>query len=471
MTRTILAVIGLLSTALVLPALAQTDEIALDYEKFTLDNGLRVIVHEDRKAPVVAVAVWYDVGSADEPDGRSGFAHLFEHLMFNGSENYDGEFFEPLEQVGATGLNGTTNFDRTNYFETVPTPALDLALWLESDRMGHLLGAITQDKLDEQRGVVQNEKRQGENQPYGRVFNQIVDQVFPEGHPYDHTVIGSMEDLNAASLEDVKDWFRTYYGAGNAIVVLAGDIDAEEARPLMEKYFGDVPPGPPLSDVDGWVPELDSNIYETMQDRVPQARLYRIWTAPGRTTETAQKLQLAADVLGDGKNSRLYKDLVYDKQIATNAASFFLDLELTSLVGITVDVKQGEDPKEVAAAVDEVIADFLQSGPTRDELTRAVTKIEFDTIQGLEQVGGFGGKAVTLASGELYAGDPAFVLTALERYRSATARDVKSEANDWMSRPFYQPIGPPRRLPRRDCRRARRSAGRRAGSSSHSPRT
>ena len=218
-------------------------QVDINYETFTLDNGLTVVVHEDRKAPIVAVNVWYSVGSKDEKVGKTGFAHLFEHLMFNGSENYDDEYFGPFERAGATEMNGTTNNDRTNYFENVPTPALDMALWMESDRMGHLLGAITQDKLDEQRGVVQNEKRQGEAQPYGRVWGYLAEQTFPEGHPYSWSVIGSMEDLNAASLDDVHQWFKDYYGAANAVVVLAGDIDVETAKAKMQKYFGDIAPG------------------------------------------------------------------------------------------------------------------------------------------------------------------------------------------------------------------------------------
>lgn len=210
-------------------AQAQLPDIDIPYERFELENGLTVIVHEDRKAPIVAVSIWYGVGSAHEPEGKTGFAHLFEHLMFNGSEHYNDDYFGPFEQVGATGMNGTTWFDRTNYFQTVPTPALEMALWMESDRMTHLLGAIDQERLDEQRGVVQNEKRQGDNQPYGMVEYSQLRALFPEGHPYAHSTIGSMEDLDAASLEDVQDWFRQYYGASNAVLVLAGDIDAEEA--------------------------------------------------------------------------------------------------------------------------------------------------------------------------------------------------------------------------------------------------
>ena len=224
------AALGGLAPAPVMAKPAQVAKVDIPFEQFTLPNGLRVVVHTDRKAPIVAVNVWYHVGSKDEPAGRTGFAHLFEHLMFQGSENHAGEYFEPFKQVGVTGQNGTTNTDRTNYFENVPTTALDMALWMESDRMGHLLGAIDQAALDEQRGVVQNEKRQGENQPYGQVWEKLSRAMYPEGHPYHHGVIGSMNDLNAASLDDVKTWFRTWYGPNNAVLVLAGDIDLATAK-------------------------------------------------------------------------------------------------------------------------------------------------------------------------------------------------------------------------------------------------
>ncbi len=420
-------------------AAGRAPDIDLTYEKFTLDNGLRVIVHEDRKAPIVAVSVWYHVGSKDEPAGKTGFAHLFEHLMFNGSENYDDEFFKPLEQVGATGRNGTTSFDRTNYFENVPTPALDLALWLESDRMGHLLGAVTQEKLDEQRGVVQNEKRQNyDNQPYGTAFKHIVEGLFPSDHPYSHLPIGSLEDLDAASLEDVKAWFRKYYGPNNSVLVLAGDIDAATAREKVETYFGDIPPGPPLERYEDWVPERNVNTYQVVEDKVPQTRIYRIWAAPERTARETKLLRLAADVLGDGKNSRLYRTLAYDRQLATSASTFLLENELASALGVFVDVAEGADRREVERLIDQEVAKFLEEGPTAEELGRAVTKINADVIRGLEQVGGFGGKAVTLASGEIYAGDPDYIETELEWYNSATPADVREAARDWLADGFHQ---------------------------------
>src|SRR5580765_4161497 len=297
-------------------AASATAGIDIPYTQFTLPNGLRVIVHEDRKAPVVSVAVLYHVGSKDEPAGKTGFAHLFEHLMFNGSENHRGEFFAPFEQAGATGQNGTTWFDRTNYYETVPTTALDMALWMESDRMGHLLGAIDQKKLDEQRGVVQNEKRQGENRPYGKVDELITASTYPAGHPYSWTTIGSMEDLNAASLEDVKTWFRTYYGAANAVLVIAGDVQPEEVRRKVEHYFGDIGPGPVLKRTESWVARMSGEKRASLQDRVPQSRIYKTWNIPGYNTRDFTLLQIAAEVLAGGKNSRLYKRLVYTDQVA-----------------------------------------------------------------------------------------------------------------------------------------------------------
>ena len=234
----------LLSFALLLPLVGLKmfgQEIDIPFKKFVLDNGLTLIVHEDHKAPIVAVNVWYHVGSKNEKPGKTGFAHLFEHLMFNGSENFNDDYFIPLEKVGATDMNGTTNVDRTNYFQNVPTPALDLALWMESDRMGHMLGAIDQAKLDEQRGVVQNEKRQGENAPYGVVRQLLTENTYPAGHPYSWSTIGSMEDLDAASLEDVQEWFKTYYGAANAVISIAGDVNPEEVKARVEHYFGDIP--------------------------------------------------------------------------------------------------------------------------------------------------------------------------------------------------------------------------------------
>ena len=413
-------------------------DVDIPFERFVLDNGLRVIVHEDRKAPIVAVGVWYHVGSKDEKPGKTGFAHLFEHIMFNGSENFDDEYFKPFEEVGATGQNGTTWFDRTNYFQNVPTPALEMALWMESDRMGHLLGAVTQEKLDNQRGVVQNEKKQGDNQPYGMVRYHELEGLYPEGHPYRWSTIGSLEDLDAASLDDVKEWFNENYGAANTVLVLAGDVSAAEARPLVEKYFGNIDAGPPLAKRTAFVPEKSSITSERIYDRVPQARIYRAWVVPGRTTRTRADLDVAAAVLGSGKNSRFYKALVYDAQVATNVSVGVEAHELASVFRITATLKPGGDVNAVSAMIDEIMADFLANGPAKDELERAKTKINASFIRGIEQVGGFSGKASTLAQGELYAGDPGFFRTRLDWLNGADAERVLAASTTWLERPYHQ---------------------------------
>ena len=410
------------------------DEIDIPFRKFVLDNGLTLIVHEDRKAPVVAVNVWYHVGSKNEKPGKTGFAHLFEHLMFNGTENYPGEFFEPFERVGATGMNGTTNFDRTNYFEVVPKNALDLALWMESDRMGHLLGAVDQARLDEQRGVVQNEKRQGENQPYGRVFNVLFENVFPSGHPYSWSVIGSMDDLNAAELDDVREWFKQYYGAANAVLVIAGDVRAADVKARVEHYFGHIPAGPPLTRQNEWIPELAGTHRLTMQDRVPQARLYKAWTMPRYGTLESNRLDLVAGILSEGKTSRLYKRLVYDERIASDVSAFAFPLEIAGIFGIIATALPGHTLAELDTAIEEEIATFLEEGPSDAELERMVTSRRAGFIRGIERVGGFGGKSDQLARNETYMGDPAFYKTTLARWDEARPEDLRTAAAEWMSR-------------------------------------
>jgi zinc protease len=294
------------------------EPIDIPHTKYVLDNGLTLLVHEDHKAPIVAVNVWYHVGSKNEKPGRTGFAHLFEHLMFNGSEHYNDDYFKVLQRIGATTLNGTTWLDRTNYFQNVPRTALDTVLWMESDRMGFMLPAIDQEKLDEQRGVVQNEKRQGENQPYGRVDFIMQENAFPEGHPYSWDTIGYMEDLQAAALEDVHEWFKAYYGAANAVIAIAGDITAEEAKVKVEKYFGNIPAGPPVAKQQAWIAKRSGEHRMTMQDRVPQARIYKEWNIPEWGTAANVYLDLVGDIMAEGKNSRLYKRLIYDEQIATD---------------------------------------------------------------------------------------------------------------------------------------------------------
>jgi zinc protease len=409
-------------------------QLDIPYQKFSLPNGLTVLVHEDHKAPVVSVAVWYHVGSKDEPVGKTGFAHLFEHLMFNGSENHKGEFFAPFEQAGATGQNGTTWFDRTNYYETVPTTALDMALWMESDRMGHLLGAIDQKTLDEQRGVVQNEKRQGENQPYGRVDERMLLQTFPSNHPYHHDTIGSMTDLNAASLADVKTWFRSYYGAANTTVVLAGDIDAATAKAKMLKYFGDIPAGPPVAHQQQWVAPRATSTRDQMDDRVAQTRIYREWNVPARGQRDLTLLDLAADVLGGGKTSRLYQRLVYKDKLVDDISIGITPFELVSQFTLQADVKQGIDPAKVEAVIAEEWAKFLASGPTAQELAQRQAMGRAQTIRGLERAAG---KGVALAEGQVYLGNPDAWKRDLAWNQQAKPTDVLAAAKKWLGKGDY----------------------------------
>jgi len=416
---------------------AQAQDLEIGYEKFVLDNGLTLIVHQDHKAPIVAVNVWYHVGSKNEKEGKTGFAHLFEHLMFNGSENYNDDYFKPFDRVGATGMNGTTNFDRTNYFQEVPKNALDMALWMESDRMGNLLGAIDQARLDEQRGVVQNEKRQGENQPYGKVFTTAFRNIFPAGHPYSWPVIGYMEDLEAASLEDVHEWFGEYYGAANAVLVVAGDVDPQHVLQRVEHYFGSIPSGPPLTKQDVWIPDVEGVHRQVMQDRVPQARVYKIWMMPEIGHPEAVELDLVAGILSEGKTSRLYKRLVFDDQIASDVAAFAFPLEISGLFGVVATAMPGQDLAAVDAAIEEEVARFLAEGPTADELERIVTARKAGFIRGVERVGGFGGKSDILAQGEVYLGDPAAYRTTLQRWEAAEPAALTAVANKWMRKGQY----------------------------------
>lgn len=410
-----------------------TAEIDIPYTEFTLDNGLRVIVHEDHKAPIVAVNIWYHVGSKNEKRGKTGFAHLFEHLMFNGSENYNDEYFGPFDRVGVTAQNGTTWLDRTNYFQNVPTTALDMALWMESDRMGHFLGAVTQERLDEQRGVVQNEKRQGDNQPYGAVYALMQKSMFSSDHPYSWDTIGSMADLSAASLEDVLEWFKTYYGPNNAVLVLAGDITPEVAREKVELYFGDIPPGPPIVKHDVWAPKLAQDSHMSMQDRVPQARIFKNWVGPHFTSADADLLTIAGAILSSGKTSRMYQRLVYQDQTATAVDAAPMFFEIAGFLGVDATAQPGGDLGAIEAAIDEEMARFLEDGPTQEEVDRAVTGIRAGLIRGLEEIGGFDGKAQLLARNATYAGDASFYKTSMRRMEQATPAAVRDAARRWQS--------------------------------------
>jgi zinc protease len=413
-------------------ARAQSADVDIPYQKFVLDNGLTVIVHEDHKAPIVAINTWYHVGSKNEKPGKTGFAHLFEHLMFGGSEHAPGRYIDAMEKIGATDLNGTTNNDRTNYFENVPTSAVDFTLWMESDRMGFLLGSLDQKTLDLQRGVVQNEKRQGENQPYAVAFDLITKNTYPSGHPYSWTVIGEMADLNAASMDDVKDWFKTYYGPSNVVITLAGDIDVKTAREKVEKYFGNIPAGPPVGHQQVWVAKMTGSHRGTVQDRVPQARIYKVWNVPEYGSADADYLDLVSDVLSSGKTSRFYKRLVYDDQIATNANAFIRLNEIGGQFYIQATAKPGGNLAQVEKECDEELARFLKEGPTAEELARAKAQHEANFVRGIERIGGFGGKSDRLAQSEVFRGSPDAYKISLKRIQNATAEDLKAAANRWL---------------------------------------
>ena len=413
---------------------AQVDTVDIGFEKFQLDNGLTVVVHEDHKAPVVNVAVWYHIGSADEPTGKTGFAHLFEHLMFSGSEHHQEGYFKPFEQAGATDQNGTTAQDRTNYFETVPTTALDMALWMESDRMGHLLGAIGQKELDTQRGVVQNEKRQDEDQPYGRVEEMILANAYPANHPYHHDAIGSMKDLNAASLADVKQWFADHYGAANTTLVLAGDITPATAKQKAREYFGDIPAGPPVARQQPWVFARDKSTRGEMVDHVAQVRIYREWNVPQLGHADVPLLQLAASVLGGGKTSRLYERLVYKDKIADSVEVGVEAFALGSQFELQVDVKKGVDPAKVEAAIADEWAKFLKDGPSEDELARMRIRSHAGFVRAAEKVVR---QAWVLAEGQTYRNDPAAYKVDFMRMDAATPASVLGAAQKWIAKGDY----------------------------------
>ncbi|MCR4395643.1 MAG: insulinase family protein [Candidatus Saccharicenans sp.] len=440
---------GLSSLALVLifillagawsaPARAQgSQEINITFEKHVLSNGLTVILHEDHKAPIVAFNVWYHVGSKNEKPGKTGFAHLFEHLMFNGSEHYNDDFFKALQQFGTTDINGTTNEDRTNYFETVPVSALDLVLWLESDRMGHLKGAIDQAKLDEQRGVVQNELRQYANEPYSIAEELLAKALFPAGHPYSWTVGGSIEDLDRASLQDVQDWFSSYYGPNNAVVVIAGDINPREVLEKVKKYFGSISPLPPVARHTAWVARRSGEQRQKVEDRVSQARIYLAWNIPQWGTAEADYLDLASSILGQGKNSRLYKRLVYEEQIASSISAYVDLREIAGIFFITADARPGVALDKLEQAIKEELARFLKDGPEPGELQRVRTGYLTDFIRGIEKIGGFSGKCDILARSQVFGGRPDYYQENLKHVREATPEIIKETAKKWLADGVY----------------------------------
>ncbi|MBC2670906.1 insulinase family protein, partial [Novosphingobium piscinae] len=418
------------------PLAALVRQVDIPFESFTLANGLTVVVHTDRKAPIVGVTTYYRVGSKHEPRGRTGFAHLYEHLFFGGSENVP-NFDVPLESAGSTPTNGSTDYDRTNYVETVPKGALERALMMESDRMGHLLGAVTQDKLNKQRGVVQNEKRQGDNQPYGLAQYAIGEGLFPVGHPYRHSVIGSMADLDAASLADVRQWYRDNYAPNNVVLALTGDIDAATARPLVEKWFGAIPRGPAVVTAPAAPVTLPAPVRREMADQVPTTRLYRVWSAPGLNDPQAVALAVGMDILGGLASSRLDNALVRGSQQAVSVSAMAQLSEQVSQLMAVMDIKPGTDRTAAEQAFDAVIERLVREGPSEDEVRRSATRLTSAQIAALEQVGGFYGKGATLAEGALYSGNPAKYREDLAALAALTPQSVKAALQQWLGRPPF----------------------------------
>ncbi|MGD8396747.1 MAG: pitrilysin family protein [Candidatus Eiseniibacteriota bacterium] len=399
----------------------------LAFETYRLDNGLRVILHEDHATPTVAVNVWYHVGSKNEVPGRTGFAHLFEHMMFQGSVHHDDDYFKPLYAVGAE-VNGSTSEDRTNYWENVPADQLALALWLEADRMGYLLPAMTAERLANQKDVVQNEKRQYDNQPYARFDEMLARLLFPAGHPYGHTVLGSLEDIGAATAEDVSEFFRLYYAPNNASLAIAGDFDPAAARRLVEQYFGSIPPGHPVERMEAWVPVLDGVRRVRIEDQIELPRLYMVWPTPGWYEPGDAEADLLVHILAGGKQSRLYRSLVYEQQIAQDVDASQDSRELCGVFYLQATARAGHTLGELEAAIDTELRQLLAEGVSRDELALAQTGLETDTIRSLQFIGGFGGKADRLNRYAVLAGDPDYLDEDLARYRDATPELVTEHA-------------------------------------------
>ncbi len=398
--------------------------LSIDFETYTLSNGLNVILHRDDSLPMVAVNIWYHVGSKDEQPGRTGFAHLFEHIMFEGSKNHNTDFFEPLEKVGAN-INGSTTNDRTNYWTTAPSNNLELILWLESDRMGFLLEALDQERLDLQRDVVKNERRQSyENRPYGKAYLAMETAVFPAPHPYNWPVIGSQADLNAASLDDVKDFFRTYYAPSNASLSIAGDFDPDEARRLIESYFGDIPPGTAIDRVGRMNSSLPGEVRMDMRDKVQLPRLSLVWPTGPMFDEDEAPLDILASILGEGKSSRLHKTLVYEKRIARDVTVAHYTREIAGEFIVQITGNPGQDLVELEEIVHEQLDSIRNEPPTEREVGTALNRFEVDNVHGLEKIGGFGGRADQLNLFHTFGGDPGLINTDIERYRVVSASDV-----------------------------------------------
>ncbi|TFG88442.1 MAG: insulinase family protein, partial [Gemmatimonadales bacterium] len=403
----------------------------LEFEHYELPNGLDVILHVDHSTPIVGVNVWYHVGSKNEKPGRTGFAHLFEHMMFQGSQHYDNDYFLPLQNAGGQ-VNGSTTEDRTNYWENVPSDQLELALFLEADRMGYLVPAMTEEKLANQRDVVKNEKRQGDNQPYAKAWDLMPGLLFPGEHPYSWTVIGSMEDLSAASLEDVSEFFRRYYAPNNASLAVAGDFDLAQAKAMIEKYFAGIPSGPAVDRLEAWVPRLDGERRFLAEDAVEMGKLIMAWHMPGNYQPGDAELELLSSVLATGKTSRLYKRLVYDRQIAQEVEVYVDRRELSSIFMIEATARDGVPLERIEAVIDEELAAVRSKGVTKDELSLAKVGYEGRFLRSLQRVGAWGGKADVLNKYNTFLGDPGRLQWDLDRHLAVTPAAVQRTAAEYL---------------------------------------
>jgi zinc protease len=403
------------------------DAPELPFAKRTLDNGLDVIVHEARQVPIVAVNVWYHVGSKNERPGRTGFAHLFEHLMFEGSEHHNTGYFPPLQQAGAL-LNGSTNTDRTNYWEVVPTSAVDLALWMESDRMGYLLPALTRERFETQRDVVLNERRQTyENRPYGMALMAITAALYPPDHPYHWMTIGAADDLRAMQLDDVHAFFRTYYHPANASLVLAGDVDSDRAFELADRYFGELQAGEPPAPVTA-ATTLAREVRLILEDRVELPRVYMAWHSPAMFAPDDAEMDLLADLLANGKTSRLYRTMVYEQRIAVDVAAYQNSRELGSFFLVVATAAPGRSLSDIASVIDRELLGVIADGPDTAEMERATAQVEAHFMYRLQTVGGFGGKSDQLNAYNVFCGDPAYFTDDVARYAQATRETVQQAA-------------------------------------------
>jgi len=429
------AVLVALAVTIAAPLRAQSSLTKIDvkYTQFTLPNGLTVILHEDHSVPLVTTNMWYHVGSAREKPGRTGFAHLFEHLMFMGSEHVKpGEFDDLLENAGGTN-NGSTENDRTNYWINVPSNAIQLALFLESDRMGFLLESMTPKTVDAQREVVKNERRQSfENRPYGQAELLLSELLYPPDHPYHWPVIGFMSDLTAASYEDVVEFFKKYYAPSNASFVVAGDIDPVATRKLVEKWFSDVKPGEPAAKLTAPPVALTGVTKRTITDKVQLPRIYVAWLTPPHFAPGDAALDMVADALAGGKNSRLYKRLVYDMQIAQDVVAYQNSQQLSSYFLIQATARPGHTADELLRVIDEEVAKLQRETPPARETQRSINSIEASFLRRLERVGGFSGTADQLNAYFTYTGNPGYFNQDLQRYRSTTAADVRAAASQYL---------------------------------------